>query len=169
MLVILWRRSPGARPGWRHSRCCSSRRDWPDYWRRRKFLPSAEFNKLSSRAREEGSHEIYAFSIEPYRILEFIWPNVFGVSFGVEASWLYMLPLLDLRRFGFPSLYLGGPVLVLAITALGGRRLRRPGQGLMAAIAVLGVLAGIGSYTSPIWYARFVPRWRRCSARTTCR
>ncbi|QDV32494.1 hypothetical protein [Tautonia plasticadhaerens] len=120
------------------------------------LLPSVEFNGLSSRAAQEGSHEIYAFSVEPYRLLELLWPNVFGVSFGVESTWLYTLPPYGSQKVWVPSLYLGGPVIVLAIAGFGLRG-GPPGRGLLAAVALIGVLAGLGMYSSPLWYARFVP------------
>ncbi|RUL88247.1 YfhO family protein [Tautonia sociabilis] len=120
------------------------------------LLPSVEFNGMTGRASQEGAHEIYAFSVEPYRLAEFFWPNVFGVAFGVESTWLYALPPFGSQKIWIPSLYVGGPVIVLAIAGFGFRG-GSPGRGMLAGVALLGVLAGLGTYTSPLWYARFSP------------
>ena len=37
----------------------------------------------------EGPHDIYPFSLEPYRMVECLWPNVFGTTFiGNRSGWL---------------------------------------------------------------------------------
>ena len=120
------------------------------------LLPAAEFSSLTARAADEGSHEIYAFSVEPYRLPELLWPAVFGVGFGEESSWIYALPPSGGQKLWVPSLYQGGAVLVLALSAFGLRG-GTPGRSWLSAIAAAGVLAAIGTYSSPLWYARFVP------------
>ena len=37
----------------------------------------------------------YAFSIEPYRLIEMIWPNVWGGQFGGNTYWA---PLMRIAR-----------------------------------------------------------------------
>ena len=120
------------------------------------LLPAAEFSALTARAADEGSHEIYAFSVEPYRLPELLWPAVFGVGFGEESSWIYALPPAGGQKTWVPSLYQGGAVLVLSLSAIGFRG-RRPGRGWLSAMAIFGLLAAVGTYSSPLWYARFFP------------
>ena len=42
------------------------------------LLPVIEFTQRTSRAAEGGTHDIYPFSIEPFRLLEIAWPNILG-------------------------------------------------------------------------------------------
>lgn len=156
LIVVVWKRSPKGRARMAMLALLLGSAALAGLLSAAQLLPSSEFNSLSSRVAREGSHEIYAFSVEPYRLAELLWPNVFGMSFGVESTWMYLLPPGGSQKVWVPSHYLGGPVLVLAIAAFGFRG-PTPGRGLMSAVALLGVLAGLGMYTSPLWFARFVP------------
>src|SRR5690606_37602339 len=50
------------------------------------LLSVVEFTQKTVRAAAEGPHEIYPFSVEPYRVVEMFWPNVFGSYFRGNAS-----------------------------------------------------------------------------------
>ncbi len=156
LIAVVWKRSPKGRTRMAMLALLLGSAALAGLLSAAQLLPSSEFNSLSSRVAREGSHEIYAFSVEPYRLVEFLWPNVFGVTFGVESTWMYLLPPGGSQKVWVPSHYLGGPILVLAIAAFGFRG-GTPGRGLLSAVALLGVLAGMGMYTSPLWFARFAP------------
>lgn len=120
------------------------------------LVPVTEFSGLSVRASREASHEIYAFSVEPYRIIELLWPNFFGFGFGEETSWHFLVPPFQGKTIWVFSLYLGAPVLVLALSAAGWRA-GPPWRAWLTFIAIIGLLGALGTTTSPLWYARFFP------------
>jgi len=68
-------------------------------------LPSAEFSRLSdrsgqwsqallSRHSEPGTHldSVYHFSVGPWRLAEYVWPNWSGRQFPIHRRWLEILP-----------------------------------------------------------------------------
>ena len=62
-----------------------------------------------------GTHELYAFSVEPYRLIEVIWPNVWGAQFGANTYWARLIRMPGAYpKIWVPSLYLGGLTFVLA-------------------------------------------------------
>jgi hypothetical protein len=107
-------------------------------------------------------HDLYPFSIEPFRLVELAWPNVLGMEFGGNTSWRDALRL-PWGRPGIwaPSLYLGGLTLVLAggaLTIRGGP----PRRVWLAVIVVVSLLASLGQFTSPLLAVRAlaaVARW----------
>ena len=126
------------------------------------LLPVAEFTAISARATDEGPHDIYPFSLEPYRLVELVWPGFFGRRFGSGVAWMGMVLPGGNHRVWVPSLYLGGLTLILALGALAvsrrpGDKGRPPWLGWLGAIALVGVVASFGEFASPIWAARFVP------------
>src|SRR5690606_28437042 len=56
------------------------------------LLPALEFIGQSRRAAADGAHEIYGFSLAPTRLLELVWPNVFGIHDGSNRFWLGAVP-----------------------------------------------------------------------------
>jgi hypothetical protein len=122
------------------------------------LLPVLEFTRQTVRAEGEGPHDIYPFSIEPFRLVELIWPNVLGTSFGRNAYWIDALRLPGLRqKIWAPSLYLGSLGLVLAAGAFTLRR----GPAIrvwLSTIVIFSLLGSLGQYTSPIWGARMLAR-----------
>ena len=125
------------------------------------LLPVMEFTGLSSRAASDGPHEIFAFSLEPLRVVEFIWPNFFGTPFQGNRSWMTMIWLTGKSvKTWVPSLYVGVMTLVLALGAL---RLRKsptvdtPWRVWISMIALAGLVAAFGEFTSPIYWGRFSP------------
>lgn len=122
------------------------------------LLPVLEFTQQTVRAAAEGPHEIYPFSVEPFRVVEMFWPNVFGTYFQGNASWIDLLKLSEERgKVWTPSLYLGGAIVLLALPAFAFRRGRatRVWLSWMVAITLLG---SFGQFTSPIWAARFASK-----------
>jgi len=79
---------------------------------------------LTCRRLEPGSHHehVYHFSVGPWRLAEYVWPNVSGRQFPVHRRWLDAVPAEG--RIWVPSLYMGLVPLVLAVASmrLGGRR-----------------------------------------------
>lgn len=100
-------------------------------------LPSAEFVAHSGRAAEctaaglilgrskpgtHGEHR-YHFSVGPWRLAEYLWPNFGGRQFPVHRRWLEVIPAEG--RVWTPSLYMGLLPLLWALSAMrlrGGRR-----------------------------------------------
>ena len=124
------------------------------------LLPALEFAAHSERADEEGPHDIYPYSLHPLRIVEYAWPGVFGTTPGVNRSWLPILPPTHDHRTWVPSLYLGGLSLVLALSAAGTRS-GEPWRTWLTGLVVVGLLASLGAFGSPLFWARCVPGWSR--------
>jgi len=65
----------------------------------------------------ETHHEhVYHFSVGPWRLAEYVWPNVSGRQFPVHHRWLEVIPAE--RRIWTPSLYMGLLPLILAVSAM---------------------------------------------------
>jgi Bacterial membrane protein YfhO len=120
------------------------------------LLPVVEFTRLTSRAADGGPHEIYPFSIEPFRLLELVWPNILGTQFEGNKAWGELLQLPGMYpKVWVPSLYLGGLTVVLALSSLTIRR-GPPWRVWFTVVALVSFVASLGEYTSPIWMARVV-------------
>ncbi len=119
------------------------------------LLPVIEFTGRTGRAAEEGTHDIYPFSLEPYRTAELLFPNVFGTMDRTNRLWLNLVPPTDNHKIWVDSLYTGAAVLALALVGLGGRD-APPWRKWMKGIAVISLLASFGEFASPIWLARYV-------------
>ena len=118
------------------------------------LLPVIEFIQLTTRAAAGGLHGIYAFSVEPYRAVELIWPNFGGPHYGQNTYWLEVIRLPGVYpRVWVPSLYLGGMTVILAAGALTLRQ-GPPWRVWLSAIALVSALGALGQYTSPIWATR---------------
>ena len=101
------------------------------------LLPVIEFSEQTVRAAVAGPHDLYRFSIEPFRLVELVWPNVLGVHFEGNTHWRDALKLPGGRpEIWVPWLYLGGMTLMLA--------LRRAGDAGKVPVARLAVRAGGG-------------------------
>ncbi len=120
------------------------------------LLPVLEFTQATSRAAGEGPHDIYPFSIEPQRLVELIWPSVFGTSFGRNAYWVETARIPGTRQpIWVPSLYIGCLALVLAVVAF--RFRRGPARQVwLSVIVTVSLVGSLGQYTSPIWAARLL-------------
>jgi len=132
------------------------------------LLPVAEYTGISARATDEGPHDIYPFSLEPYRAVELVWPGFFGRTFGSGVAWMgIVVPGVNHRPW-VPSLYLGGLTLILAAGAVGprvrdrppgggGRHSAPPWQTWMVAVSLIALVGSFGEFAGPIWAARFIP------------
>jgi hypothetical protein len=88
-------------------------------------------------------NSIYNFSFPPWRLVEFVWPNIGGRPLPAYRRWL--TSVTGEGRFWTPTIYMGLLPLVLAAGAF---RLRRadPRIAWLSWMVVLGVFASFGSY-----------------------
>ena len=122
------------------------------------LLPVLEFMQQTTRAEGEGPHDIYPFSIEPFRLAELVWPSVLGTSFGQNAYWADALGIPGVRqKIWVPSLYVGCLALIFAAGAFTLRR-GPASQVWLSVIIVVSLIGSLGQYTSPIWSARLLAR-----------
>ena len=118
------------------------------------LVPVIEFTQRTTRAAGGGPHDIYSYSVEPYRLAELIWPDVGGRFYGENSFWPGVMRIPGVYpKIWAPSLYLGGITLILAASAVAVRR-GTSWQVWLTAIAVVSVLGALGQYTGPIWAAR---------------
>lgn len=121
------------------------------------LFPVLEFSRQSIRAAGEGIHDIYPFSLEPIRLTEFFWPNISGTAFTYNRNWLLLMPPQTMHsQVWTPSLYVGGLTLIVALGAAGIRG-EQPWRGWLTVIALVTLLASLGEFTSPLWWARWSP------------
>jgi len=94
---------------------------------------------------EPGSHQehAYHFSVGPWRLAEYAWPNFGGRQFPVHRRWMEVIPAEG--RIWVPSLYMGLLPLVLALASLRFRR-TDPRTQWMSWTVVLSVAAAFGWY-----------------------
>ncbi|WP_406699404.1 YfhO family protein [Singulisphaera sp. Ch08] len=123
------------------------------------LLPILEYTGMSFRAAEsEGFHDIYPYSAHPLQLLDAIWPNLYGTVEGGYRTWLNALPPKPGSRVWMPSVYLGGLTVVLAGVAFGVRG-GPPGRAWLSLVAIVSLLAALGYYASPLFWARCLPGW----------
>jgi hypothetical protein len=120
------------------------------------LVPVAEFIGASSRMGENSPLKIDRFSVEPYRLVELLWPGVFGPQFPENRSWIQAIPPADDREIWEPSLYVGGLTLLLALGAAGSRE-GHPWRAWLLAIAAIGLVASFGKFGGPLFWLRWIP------------
>ncbi|MDY0165710.1 MAG: hypothetical protein RBS80_04155 [Thermoguttaceae bacterium] len=101
-------------------------------------------DRLTATLRPRSHHEyVYHFSVGPWRLAEFLWPNVAGRQYPVHHRWLDAIPAEG--RIWTPTLYMGMLPLVLALAAT---RFRRGPlkQRWLSWLALLSTLAAFGYY-----------------------
>jgi hypothetical protein len=119
------------------------------------LLPVVEFSQQTIRSAGTGPHDYYPFSIEPLRLVELAWPNFLGVPVEGNTFWRDAVRIPGVRpELWSQSLFLGGLTLLLAI---GEFTLWRgpPWRVWLSVIVLVSLLGSLGTYTSPIWAARF--------------
>ena len=119
-------------------------------------FPVAEFASQSQRADRIAATEVYAFSLSPCRLVELVWPNVFGSNAPEHRSWLQGVPPVGDHQPWADSLYMGGLALVLALSVLGGAD-GPPWRAWLTIVALVGLATSLGKFGSPLWWARWGP------------
>jgi hypothetical protein len=95
-----------------------------------------------------GLSDLYDSSLLPYRVVEWIWPNVFGTFADGNRYWMALLPPPGAQRPWPLSLYLGALPLVLALGAAGFRD-GPSWRAWMTAIALMTFWASLGEFAGP--------------------
>jgi membrane protein YfhO len=87
---------------------------------------------------------VYHFSVGPWRLAEYVWPNVMGRQFPTHRRWADAIP--SEGRLWVPSLYMGIVPLLLALVALRFRRgdARTVWLSWTAVLCVVGSLGWFG-------------------------
>jgi hypothetical protein len=119
------------------------------------LLPSLEFMSQSTRLSGQGMQIIYRFSMSPFELIGCLCPNVIGGVKEGNTCWLRTIPpLYDATESWFPSLYLGMPTLVLGLSAAGIRGVS-VWRMWLTLVLIIGLLAALGAYGSPLLWARW--------------
>ncbi|MBI1321747.1 hypothetical protein GC170_00965 [bacterium] len=120
------------------------------------LMPVMEYNALSVRSAAEGPHDIFPFSLEPYRVLELVWPQFFGSMTTGNRSWLTLLPPLSNHKIWVPSLYHGTLALLLTVCVFGLRKVDGQTRGL-SLLLVVSLAGSMGEFAGPLWILRRIP------------
>jgi len=90
---------------------------------------------------ERHRQQLYHFSVGPWRLSEYIFPNVSGRQYPVHRRWLEVVPAEG--RVWVPSLYMG---LLPFVLAIGGLRFGRVSgqESWLSWLVVLAILASFG-------------------------
>ncbi len=119
------------------------------------LVPASEYTSQTTRAAADGIHDIYPFSLEPFRVLECLWPGAFGSNRVAHRSWLsWVLPRHTVSVW-VPSLYVGGLTLVLGGLAFSIRKGGAP-RVWLSAIVGFSLVGSFGQFASPLYAARCV-------------
>ena len=118
----------------------------PGVFRDRSPTPDAGwYDGLLCRQITPGSHQehAYHFSVGPWRLAEYVWPNVGGRQFPVHRRWMEAVPAEG--RVWVPSLYMGIIPLLLAVASFRFRRTDPRTQWISWTVTI-GVAAAFGWY-----------------------
>ncbi len=111
-------------------------------------FPVVDHIATSIRWTGAGITDLYDSSLLPYRVVEWIWPNVFGSFSAGNRYWIVLLPPTDAHRPWPLSLYLGALPLVLAFGVAGFRN-GPPWRAWMTAVVFLSLAASLGEFAGP--------------------
>jgi hypothetical protein len=120
------------------------------------LLPVLEFTGRTWRATGVTATNLYRYSLDPCRLAELVWPNVFGTSSPENRSWLQAIPPVGSHELWVDSLYMGGLALVLALGAAGWRG-GPAWRAWLTTVLLVGLAASLGKNGSPLWWARWGP------------
>ena len=118
------------------------------------LVPTLEYATNTVRAADDRPERIYGFEMEPYRLIEVLWPNVFGRFGPQNRSWVHAFPPAGERLLWVPSLYVGGLTVALALGALGFRA-GPPWRIWLSLIAGIALAASCGKFGGPLWIVRW--------------
>jgi hypothetical protein len=119
-------------------------------------IPVAEFASQSQRADGLEPNATYLFSLDPFRVAELVWPNVFGTGSSDNRTWIQAVPRAGDHQLWVDSLYMGGLALVLALCAAelrGGP----PWRVWLTIVAAAALVISCGKFVGPLWWARWGP------------
>ena len=119
-------------------------------------LPVLEHIAASLRWAAARPEDLYDSSLLPYRIVEWIWPNVFGTFTAGNHYWMPILPPAGAARPSPLSLYAGALPLVLALGASGFRG-GPPWRAWITAVALLSLWASLGEFAGPARWSAAEP------------
>ncbi|HTM53794.1 MAG TPA: hypothetical protein VL175_07170, partial [Pirellulales bacterium] len=88
--------------------------------------------------------QVYSFSLDPWRAVEMLWPNVLGRPFPMDRRWVGALGYES--QLWAASLYLGLAPLVLALSAWSCRRAAPIEVRFCSWMVVLGALGSLGVF-----------------------
>jgi hypothetical protein len=120
------------------------------------LAPTWELARLSTRDAPSAEREKFDFDVEPHRLLEAVWPHVFGLEGPDNTCWTQAFPPVGQRTFWTPSIYIGGLSLVLLLVGCAGKSDRR-WRAWLVAVFLLSVIGSMGKSGGPLWLARAVP------------
>jgi hypothetical protein len=120
------------------------------------IVPALEFVGRSWRASGVSATNRYRYSLDPVRVVEMVWPYVFGISAAENRSWLQAVPPMGEHEIWVASLYMGGLAIVLALSGAGWSG-GPPWRAWLTTIALVALVASFGKYASPLWWARWGP------------
>ncbi len=109
------------------------------------ILPALDNITQSVRWDATGTLDRYELSVLPYRVVEWLWPNVFGSFSTGNRYWASLLPPIDAHRPVPLSMYLGALPVLLAFGAAGFRN-GPPWRRWMTAIAIVSLVASFGEF-----------------------
>ena len=123
------------------------------------LVPIAELASQSFRASADNRMDIYGFSLEPYRLVEAIWPGFFGDRIPGEPALVARDPSQRRpRRSGRPRSTSAAWHVLLAPSAAASGGEDQPGEGRSRSWRLASLVLSFGRYGSPLWWARYVPR-----------
>jgi hypothetical protein len=117
------------------------------------ILPTLEFARLSVRSADSSESDIFAYSVRPLRVLEWVWPNGSGTLDYGNRRWTETLPRRYSEDFWVPSVYMGGFALLLALGSAGFRA-GPPWRPWLTIITIAGMMGSLGEYSSPLYWIR---------------
>jgi hypothetical protein len=125
------------------------------------LLPILEFSRHSDRAVMEQPLSVFDFGLEPYRLVELVWPNVFGTLAPENRWWLQAIPPSGQHQSWTLSLYVGCLTIALAFASHTGGGDEPPWRTWLVLVALVSLAASCGRHGGPLWWARWFPAGAR--------
>jgi hypothetical protein len=117
------------------------------------LIPVMESAAGGRRAAGMNTAEIYHFGLEPFRVIEFLWPGVFGLIVPENRAWLQALPPKGDHDPWDASIYISCMIPLLA--AMGASStLQFRARFWLTTIALVALFASFGKFGGPLWWMR---------------